>query len=164
VIRLRSAAIVAAVRGAFMIVALLGIAACRRSPAPPPETPSGALETDARTLLVRYDDAWMKKDVKALDRILAPDYVYFSSRGELSDHKKTRELVASPDYRLERGHRSDIHTYRVGTTVVVSTRWQGAGVFEGKPFEDDQRCSVVVGFADGKGRVLSEHCTNLPRP
>ena len=67
-----------------------------------------------------------------------------------------------PEYRLERGERSEIRTFRIGTTVVVSTRWQGAGVFDGKPFQDDQRCSVVVGFADGRGRVLSEHCTNIP--
>ena len=152
------------IRGAFpLIAALLGLAACRRS-APPPSETSGALESDARAAILRYDDAWMKKDVKALDRLLAPDYVYFSSLGGVTDLKKTRETVASPDYRLERGERSEIHTYRAGTTVVVSTRWKGAGSFKGKPFDDDQRCSVVVGFVDGKARVLSEHCTNLPRP
>ena len=100
--------------------------------------------------------------MKALDKILAPEYAYFSSLGGVSDLAKTRETVASPGYRLERGERSEIATYRIGTTVVVSTRWQGAGVFDGKPFQDDQRCSVVVGFADGRGRVLSEHCTNIP--
>ena len=146
-----------------IVAALIGIAACRQSAAPPAET-SGALESDARALVLGYDDAWMKKDVKALDRILAPDYVYFSSLGGVTDRTKTRELVASPGYRLERGQRSDIHTYKAGTTVVVSTRWQGSGVYEGKPFDDDQRCSIVVGFVDGRGRILSEHCTNMPRP
>ena len=160
-IRIRGALVVA-VRGAFVVVALLGLAACRQS-APPPAETSGALEADARAAILHYDDAWMKKDVRALDRLLAPDYVYFSSLGGVTDLKKTRETVASPDYRLERGQRSEIHTYRVGTTVVVSTRWQGAGVYQGKPFNDDQRCSVVVGFVDGKPRVLSEHCTNIAR-
>jgi ketosteroid isomerase-like protein len=150
------------IRGFLTVAALLGLAACRQS-APPPAETAGALESDARAAVQRYDDAWTKKDVRVLDHLLAPDYVYFSSLGGVTDLSKTREMVASPDYRLERGQRSEIHTYRVGTTVVVSTRWQGAGAYQGKPFDDDQRCSVVVGFVDGKPRILSEHCTNIPR-
>jgi hypothetical protein len=122
----------------------------------------GALESQARAALVRYDDAWKARDVRALRKILAPEYVYFSSLGGESDLAKTLETVASPDYRLERAERSEIRTHHIGTTVVLSTRWRGAGVFDGKPFEDDQRCSVAVGFADGRGRILSEHCTNIP--
>ena len=150
-------------RGAALalVASLFGLLGCGRSE-PPASEAHGTLVKDARALIVRYDDAWKAKDVKALDKILAPEYVYFSSLGGESDLAKTRETVASPAYRLERGERSEIRAFRIGTTVVVSTRWQGAGVFDGKSFQDDQRCSVVVGFADGRGRVLSEHCTNIP--
>ncbi len=147
--------------GLALVASLFGLLGCGRSE-PPATEAHGTLEKDARALIVHYDDAWKAKDVKALDKILAPEYVYFSSLGGVSDLAKTREMVGSPGYRLERGERSEERTYRFGTTVVVSTRWQGAGVFDGKPFQDDQRCSVVVGFADGRGRVLSEHCTNIP--
>ena len=147
--------------GLALVASLFGLLGCGRS-SPPEGEAHGTLERDARALIAHYDDAWKAKDVKALDKILAPEYLYFSSLGGVSDLAKTRETVASPGYRLERGERSDVRTYRFGTTVVVSTRWQGTGVFDGKPFQDDQRCSVVVGFADGRGRVLSEHCSNIP--
>lgn len=142
---------------------VLALSACGRRPpsaaeAPPPV---GALEADALKVVTRYDEAWMKKDLGAVNKILAPEYVYFSSRGELSDLAKTRALLASPAYRLETGRREEMRAYRFGSTVVVDSHWIGAGAFDGKPFSDDQRCSIVVGFADGRGRVLAEHCTNI---
>jgi ketosteroid isomerase-like protein len=153
-------------RAALVIAAALGILpACSRPAETTAETPvetEGALESQARKLVVLYDKAWMDKDVPALERLIARDYVYISSLGAESDYSKTRETVASPGYRLERGRRGEIRTHKTGTTVLVSTRWYGAGVSDGKPFVDDQRCSVVVGFADGRGRILSEHCTNIP--
>jgi ketosteroid isomerase-like protein len=120
------------------------------------------LEKEALKLVARYDDAWMRKDLVAIGKILAPEYVYFSSKGDVSDFAATRTMLASPGYRLERGRRDDVKAYRHDATVVVSTHWTGAGVFDGKPFTDDQRCSVVVAFAGGTGRILSEHCTQIP--
>lgn len=149
-------------RALVAVAAALVAAACARrgEPAPPPA--GGILEKEALKLVARYDEAWMRKDLPAIGRLLAPEYVYFSSKGDVSDLAATRALLASQGYRLERGTREDTKAYRFGETVVVSSHWLGAGVFDGKPFTDDQRCSVVVAFSGGSGRVLSEHCTNLP--
>jgi ketosteroid isomerase-like protein len=148
----------AAALGAATVAAAL---AC----APPAEAPppaGGILEKEATKLVARYDEAWMRKDLAAIGKLLAPEYVYFSSKGDVSDLAATRKMLSSDGYRLERGRRDDVKAYRHGSTVVVSTHWTGAGVFEGKPFTDDQRCSVVVAFAGGSGRILSEHCTGIP--
>jgi len=151
-------------RGAALWTAagLLAALACAR-PAEAPPPAGGMLEKEALKLVARYDEAWMKKDLVAIGKVLAPEYVYFSSKGDVSDLAATRAMLASPGYRLERGRRDDVKAYRHDSTVVVSTHWTGAGVFEGKPFTDDQRCTVVVAFAGGTGRILSEHCTNLAR-
>ena len=151
-------------RGAALWTAagLLAALACAR-PAEAPPPAGGMLEKEALKLVARYDEAWMKKDLVAIGKVLAPEYVYFSSKGDVSDLAATRAMLSSPGYRLERGRRDDVKAYRHDSTVVVSTHWTGAGVFEGKPFTDDQRCTVVVAFAGGTGRILSEHCTNLAR-
>ena len=149
-------------RGAALVAAatLAGVVACAR-PAEAPPPAGGMLEKEAQKLVARYDDAWMRKDLAAIGKLLAPEYVYFSSKGEVSDLAATRAMLSSPGYRLERGRRDDLKAYRHGSTVVVGTHWTGAGVFDGKPFTDDQRCSVVVAFAGGTGRILSEHCTAI---
>ena len=142
--------------------ALLGALACARPPEPEKPPPAGGmLEKEALKLVSRYDDAWMRKDLRTIDHLLAPEYVYFSSKGEVSDFAATRAMLSSEGYRLERGRREDLKAYRHGETVVVSSHWTGAGVFDGKPFTDDQRCSVVVAFSGGSGRILSEQCTEM---
>ena len=149
-------------KGVLFAGALLAAACSRRSHDAALPNPTGVLEADALALVERYDAAWIRKDWPMLEKVLAPEYVYFSSKGEVSDRAATKALVTSPAYRLDRGERSEQKPYRSGSTVVVSSHWKGAGLFNADAFTDDQRCSVVVAFADGKARVLSEHCTNLP--
>jgi ketosteroid isomerase-like protein len=144
----------------FGAAAVLAALACAR-PAEAPPPAGGMLEKEAQKLVARYDEAWMRKDLAAIGKLLAPEYVYFSSKGAVSDLAATRAMLSSDGYRLERGRRDALKSYRHGSTVVVSTHWTGAGVFDGQPFTDDQRCSVVVSFAGGTGRILAEHCTQI---
>jgi hypothetical protein len=69
-------------------------------------------------------------------------------------------LLASPDYSIEWGKRSELEPRLSGSVAVVSTHWQGRGAYQGKPFVDDQRCSVIVSL-DGPPSVIAEHCTNI---
>src|SRR4051812_34571984 len=92
-----------------------------------------------RDLVRRYDSVWQKKDVAAVQRILAPEYVYFSSEGRLNDRKSTFDFLQKDSYKLDRSERSDIDVRRTGQTAVVSSRWIGTGTYEGKPINDDQR-------------------------
>jgi len=39
-------------------------------------------EQDLGQFVERYDNAWNHKDAATIERILAPDYVYFSSKGQ----------------------------------------------------------------------------------
>ncbi len=151
-------------RGALVVglLAALLAASCAKKPAEPPA--GGILEKEALKIVARLDDAWTRKDVDAVGRLLAPEYVYFSSKGAVMDLAAMRTMLAASGYRVDRSRRDETKAYRFGETVVVSSHWTGAGVSDGKPFTDDQRCSVVVAFSGGTGRVLSEHCTNLPAP
>jgi hypothetical protein len=119
------------------------------------------LEADAAKLVAKYDEAWTRKDWPAVDRMLAPGYVYFSSKGRTSDRAWAKSMMESPAYQLDSSRRDELVAHRSGSTVVVGSRWRGSGTYDGKPFTDDQRCSVVVAFADGAGRILSEHCTAI---
>jgi ketosteroid isomerase-like protein len=41
-------------------------------------------EREIGRFIQRYDDAWNQKDAANIERILAPEYVYFSSKGEVT--------------------------------------------------------------------------------
>jgi ketosteroid isomerase-like protein len=109
-----------------------------------------------------YDSAWNKKDVAKVARMLAKDYVYFSSTGSLTDRKATLEFLASPDYKLTFVNRSEIKVLSSTNSVaVISSRWQGRGTFGKEEINDDQRCGLVFAKQGRVWKLLSEHCTQI---
>jgi ketosteroid isomerase-like protein len=111
-----------------------------------------------------YDNAWNHKDAAALERILAPEYVYFSSKGEVRSRQSLLDELLSPKYKLASAERTELKVYVTSGTAVVSSRWKGHGTYDGQPFNDDQRCSIVLARANEKWLVLSEHCTQIVAP
>jgi hypothetical protein len=116
------------------------------------------------TLVARYDSSWNRQDTVALSRILAPEYQYFTSRGSVWSRADLFRLVGSPSYVLKQARRSEVAVTRRPPAAVVSSRWQGHGTYQGKPFTDDQRCGQVWLQTAGEWRLLSEHCTQIVPP
>jgi len=121
-------------------------------------------EEDVIHFIEEYDRAWNNKDASAVGRLLAPDYVYFSSTGQVQSRQHVLDMLVSPKYILASAERDEVKVYRMSGTAVISSRWKGHGSYDGKEFRDDQRCSVVL-VRNGRGwLVLSEHCTQIVGP
>jgi ketosteroid isomerase-like protein len=116
---------------------------------------------DISRFVERYDNAWNHKDAAVIERILAPEYVYFSSKGEVRSRQSLLDELLSPKYILVSAERSEIKVYLTSGTAVVSSRWKGQGSYDGREFHDDQRCSIVLTRSGRDWRVLSEHCTQI---
>jgi len=118
-------------------------------------------EEDISRFVERYDNAWNHKDTAAIERILAPDYVYFSSKGQVTSRQSLLEELLSPKYKLASAERTELKVYLTSGTAVVSSRWKGHGTYDGQEFHDDQRCSIVLARGKQGWLVLSEHCTQI---
>ncbi len=116
---------------------------------------------DVISVLKKYDDAWNGKYRAAVDKILAPEYIYFSSTGGMTSRKRTLEFLVSPGYKLDFVERSEITSYRTGDTVVISSRWKGKGTYDKEEINDDQRCSLIFSKLKGQWKLASEHCTQI---
>jgi len=131
----------------------------------PPHTKQAARQSpddeDIRRFVERYDNAWNQKDATAIERILAPDYVYFSSTGQVRSRESLLEEFMSPKYHLASAGRTELKVYFTFGTAVVSSRWKGHGTYDGQEFHDDQRCSIVLARGKADWLVLSEHCTQI---
>lgn len=120
------------------------------------------VDAPVRKALADYDGAWNKKDVTAVSRILADDYVYFSSTGGLTDRKATLTFLGSPDYKLTFVNRSEIKVVsKTDNVFVVSSRWKGQGTYGKEEINDDQRCGLVFVKYGKLWRLLSEHCAQI---
>jgi ketosteroid isomerase-like protein len=143
-----------------LMAVLLCIAFCGASPAQNRQSS----DEDIVQLVERYDNAWNGKDAASVERLLAADYVYFSSKGATQSRQHMLDMLLSPKYALASAERSDLKVYRTSSTAVVSSRWKGRGTYDGQEFRDDQRCSIVLGREKQGWQVLSEHCTQIALP
>ena len=128
-------------------------------------TAAQAADPDYRglmTVIKDYDQAWNRKDIAGVSKVLAEDYVYFTSNGRMTDRKATLEFLASADYKLTFSNRSEVVLHSIyGPTAVVGSRWKGRGTWKGKQITDDQRCGQVFVRAKGAWKLLSEHCVQI---
>jgi len=113
------------------------------------------------TAINKFDDGWENKNLKAVDSVLSPAYVYFTQSGGTFSRDSVVATAGESDYSLQGMSRSELEITLYGNTAIVSTRWKGKGVYRGIPFNEDQRCSIVLIKKDNKVEILSEHCTPI---
>lgn len=118
-------------------------------------------EAEAIAVIQQFDSGWSGKNLSQVEAVLAPSYVYFTQSGGVFSRDSLVQTAGSPSYSLSRMERTAYEVYLLGNVAVVSTRWKGVGIYRGRPFDEDQRCSITVVKNKGKVEILSEHCTPI---
>lgn len=118
-------------------------------------------EQEVLNVISRFDEGWKTKNVKLVDSTLAPSYIYFTQSGGLFSRQGVVETAGSPVYKLDSVWRHAIKVTLYENTAVVSSEWEGKGIYRGVPFNEDQRCSITVVKIKNKVQILSEHCTPI---
>lgn len=116
-------------------------------------------EEEVIATIKKFDFGWENKNLQTVDSVLAPAYIYFTQSGGTFSRDSVVATAGENSYLLDNVSRSEFVITTYGNTAVVSTRWKGKGIYRGTPFNEDQRCSVVLVKKDNKVEILSEHCT-----
>ena len=124
------------------------------------QVPDG--DVPVRAAISAYDAAWLARDTARVADILAPDYLYYTSDGGISERERSLAFLADTSYHLEKSVRSDVRVDQDGPVVRVTSRWEGKGRYQGKPVLDDQTCGQIWTWKDARWRLYSEHCVNRP--
>lgn len=118
-------------------------------------------EEEAIAVILKFDEGWENKNLRTVDSVLAPEYIYFTQSGGLFSRDSLVQTAGSATYTLSKMERSSFVVKLTGNVAIVSTRWRGTGIYRGRPFDEDQRCSITVVKNKGKVEILSEHCTPI---
>lgn len=118
-------------------------------------------EEEVIAVIKRFDQGWSTKNMKMVDSVLAPSYIYFTQSGGTFGRKNLVQTAGSPEYILESVERSAYFVQIYGNTAVVSTRWKGKGIYKEARFNEVQRCSITIIKRRAKVEILSEHCTPI---
>jgi len=124
-------------------------------------TQNSITETEAINTIKKFDDGWEHKNLRAVDSVLSPSYVYFTQSGGTFSRDSVVATAGENTYLLHDVSRSEYNVTLDHNAAIVSTRWKGKGIYRGKPFDEDQRCSVTLVKNNGKIEILSEHCTPI---
>lgn len=138
----------------FFLLMILVLVSCNQND-------NSITDDEVINVIKKFDDGWQNKNLKAVDSVLAPAYVYFTQSGGTFSRDSVVATAGEPSYLLHDMSRTELLISLYDNTAIVSTRWKGKGTYRGNPFDEDQRCSIIVIKKDGKVEILSEHCTPI---
>lgn len=138
-------------RNLFFLLAITLMCSCNKQ--------DDITEQEVINAIKKFDYGWENKNLPAVDSVLAPAYIYFTQSGGTFSRDSVVATAGENSYLLDNVSRSEFVITTYGNTAVVSTRWKGKGIYRGTPFDEDQRCSIVLIKKDKKVEILSEHCT-----
>lgn len=136
----------------FFFLVATGLCSCRQY---------GITEQEAINAIKKFDDGWEHKNLRAVDSVLSPAYIYFTRSGGTFSRDSVVATAGENTYIIHNMNRSEFLVTISDNTAIVSTRWKGKGTYRGTPFDEDQRCSIVVVKRNNKVEILSEHCTPI---
>jgi hypothetical protein len=104
--------------------------------------------------------AWLEKDAATVERMMADDYVYVAPDGQAQDRAAILRIIRSPGYRLHRFDRSEIVVRLLADgAVIIRSRGQGEGDYEGKRFKDDQALLQAWSRVGKEWKLVLEQAT-----
>ena len=130
---------------------------CKHKESPP----APLTKEEVLAFIQLYDNAWNIKNNKAVDSLYGRNYQYFTSMGGVSSRARNLEILIADYYQLNSAKRSEIEISIEDNTAIVSSRWQGTGVWRGELFDDNQRCGLVIQKQGKELKLISEHCVDI---
>ena len=118
------------------------------------------MSADLEHLNKIWNTAWLEKDAALVEKLMADDYLYIAPNGQLLDRKAILNVIRSPSYRLDNSTRTPVVIKTAGEDAAIMVfHSQAAGMFEGKSFKDDHKCTMLCVRRGNEWRVLLEQCS-----
>lgn len=141
------------IRNCFLLFVVIAINSCNQQQI--------ITQEEVIKVINKFDDGWEHKNLHAVDSVLAPGYIYFTQSGGTFSRDSVVATAGEDSYKLHDMSRTEFVVSLYDNTAIVSTRWKGKGIYRGTPFDEDQRCSIMLIKKNNKVEILSEHCTPI---
>lgn len=119
--------------------------------------PNRLPEEELMQLNRQWVDAVLHKDIEALDRILAEDYIVITELGEVVDKRRVLDENRSPNLAFTDIENDEVRVRIFGDAAVVTGRLRVKGRAGGKPFSGPSRYTDVYVKRSGRWVAVAEH-------
>ena len=122
-----------------------------------------ALPADLAKAAHEYDEAQVKSDSAALERLLAPDYQLHNSAGQVQDKASFIADQIAPGYKLEPFVVEEKVEKVMGDTAILGGVAQARGTAGGEPYDVRLRFIDVWAKRGGRWVVVFSQATRAPK-
>ncbi|HYG30838.1 MAG TPA: nuclear transport factor 2 family protein [Allosphingosinicella sp.] len=116
-------------------------------------------EQGLRAANAAYDRAIVAGDRAALERILAPDYVYITAEATIRDRAGTIAQLTSGRVRIRSSGSEDVRVRWLGRVAVVTGRFNGEVTAGGRTFPHSERYTSLWTRGDDGWHLRHEHAS-----
>jgi ketosteroid isomerase-like protein len=124
---------------------------------------TAALPADLAKAAHDYDDAQVKSDKAALERLLAPDYVLHNSAGQVQDKASFIADQVAPGYKLEPFVVEEKVEKVMGDAAILGGVARAKGTSGGEPYDVRLRFIDVWAKRGGRWVVVFSQATRVPK-
>jgi len=108
-----------------------------------------------------WDQAILRKDLKAIADNMAQDFRHIGMSGELSDRAVFLKEIVSPDLVINPYTVEDLDIRVYGECALLCGRTKMTGTYKGKPFESHYRYIDTYRRVGGEWKVCSVQTTGM---
>lgn len=116
-------------------------------------------QEEIRVLEHERNEAILKGDAAALDRMTADDYTFITLRGELRTKAEIVKGFKSGSFKYESREISDLNIRVYGNTAIVTGRSNQKGTENGKDYSGDYRFTRVYFKQHGRWQTVALQTT-----
>jgi ketosteroid isomerase-like protein len=137
-------------------VVLVGTAAAQKSR-------DDSQETKLLVMEHLWNEAQLNRDSRALDGLIATNFVNTEYDGEVSDKGKFLADIKDPHFNLAALTIQDLKVNMYADSAVVVGTYRTRGSYQGKPYEHVGRFTDTWVFTDGRWQCVASHTSLLKK-
>lgn len=110
-----------------------------------------------------WNEAQVNRDSRALDGLIATNFVNTEFDGEVSDKSKFLADIKDPHFNLTGLTLQDLKVNMYADSAVVVGTYRARGAYQGKPYEHVGRFTDTWVFVDGRWQCVASHTSLLKK-
>ena len=122
---------------------------------------SANTEQEIRKLQQEYDQAWVKQDVAAFERLIADDITQTDMKGRVLSKAQIIANAKSGDVKFESGKSDNIKVRVYGNTALVTSVWTEKSINKGEVLAGSTINTMVYVKKNGAWQVVSDQVTPI---
>ena len=123
--------------------------------------PTTSAEEEIRQIEIEWGNAFLRRDIAALDRFMADQYILTDPLGNVRDKTESLAAIETSEVRFESTESDNVNVRINGDTAVVTGRSTFRGRYKGWSVAGQYQYTDVLVKRRGSWRAVGSHITAL---